>query len=277
MILLDKRSVIAISGPDRKFFLQGLITNDINKINKDQAVYSLMLNPQGRFLYDFFIFEDNEYLLLDCSKDRQDEIINKLLFYKLRAKVRIEKKEDLLVFSSILNQSIDTPFYLISSDPRSSKMGFRILKKKELVQDSIEKIIEKNFYDYNRISLKIPDDSDLFYDKSLPVEYGFDNFNAIDYQKGCYIGQEVTARTHYKGMIRKKIFLVEAKICQQLEKGTEINDGNKNIGVILSSVFYQKKLLALALIRNIDNQENHLEIAKLNLKTEQNVDIILID
>ncbi|MCE3255818.1 MAG: aminomethyl transferase family protein [Rickettsiaceae bacterium] len=260
-IILQNRSVISVSGEDKSAFLQGLITNDINKAKEDRAIYALMLSPVGKFLYDFFILRRDEKFLLDCSKERVDEIVQKLSFYKLRSKVEIKKEPDLSVIVSTKNEP-SLPYFV---DPRNSKMGYRAFVE-----------VNKNFvandekYNLLRLALKIPDDSDMGFDKSFPLEFGFDDLNAIDYQKGCYIGQEVTARTHYKGVIRKKVFLVEILDCKIIGKFSEIIFEDKKIGEILSSILYHNQMLALALIKNIDNDGKEIGIEKLGLVVEGN-------
>ena len=248
-IILKNRAVISVSGEDRKIFLQGLITNDINKVSETQAIYTLMLSPVGRFLYDFFIIEKDDKFLLDCDKERVDEVVQKFSFYKLRSKVEI-KKENLIVVSG---------GKIGFADPRNSQMGYRnFISNTELKDCNLE-------YNFQRINLKLSDDSDLTYDKSFPLEFGFDDLNAIDYKKGCYVGQETTARTHYKGTIRKKIFVVEVLDCNQISKGSEIEAEDKKIGEILSSVFYENKLFALALIKNLDNEGKEINLENLPL------------
>ncbi|MES2676789.1 MAG: hypothetical protein V4612_00545 [Pseudomonadota bacterium] len=283
--LLKNRCIISIVGEDRKTFLQGLLTNDINKVSETQAIYTFMLSPQGRFLYDFFIIEKDGKFLLDCSQDRVDEIVQKFSFYKLRSKVEIRKELDLIVVSreSLVVSEGEIGFV----DPRNSQMGYRgfilqladchpeqsagsLATCREPILSATPEILrcaqdDKLVYNFQRINLKLPDDSDLTYDKSFPLEFGFDNFNAIDYKKGCYVGQETTARTHYKGTIRKKIFLVEVLDCQQMEKGAEIEAEDKKYGEILSSVFHQNKLLTLALIKNLDNEGKEINLENLKL------------
>jgi folate-binding protein YgfZ len=259
--ILQNRYVISISGEDRKTFLQGLITNDVNKVSESQAIYAFLLSPQGRFLYDFFIVEKGEKLLVDCDSTRVDEIIQKLSFYKLRSKVEIKKEE--------LNVVVSDEIGFV--DPRNSEMGFR-----EFVDcNKVKAVRNDDEYNLRRINLKLPDDSDLTFDKSFPLEFGFDNFNAVDYKKGCYVGQETTARTHYKGVIRKQIFLVEIVGSDKIDKGLEIENGDKKIGEILSSIFYQNKLLALALIKNIDNEGKEVTLEKLDLRAaDKKINII---
>lgn len=243
MIQLATRSILEIIGSDRKKFLQGLITNDINKVSTKNLIYSAMLNSQGRFLYDFFIFEDGERLFLDCFEPRRDEILKKLNFYKLRSQVEIKKNDQLKIFSNQNSQGF--------IDPRNPKLGYRLYSS-DLNADS-EPQAE---YDFARISLKIPESElDLTYEKSFILEFGFDDLNAIDYNKGCYVGQELTARTHYRGEIRKKIFHIKID-AKSIEKNSEIYCEGKSAGIILSSIFFKNELHALALIK--DPQETDL-------------------
>jgi folate-binding protein YgfZ len=305
MVQLEDRSILEITGADRKKFLQGLITNDINKATNGNLIYSAMLNAQGRFLYDFFIFEIDEKLMLDCFAPRRDEILKKLNFYKLRAQVEIKKNDELKIFQSF--EDATSSF----SDPRSPNLGHRIYSTDlrlrtcppsrcdesetadsraphRSVLDIREKRSAANLlftaiagrdggqvltpcalrlgYDLTRISLKIPESElDLTYEKSFILEFGFDDLNAIDYQKGCYVGQEITARTHYRGEIRKKIFHVRIIGETMVEKNSEITCEGKSVGIILSSVFYQNDLHALALIKTPANN-NFSELTLKNHK-----------
>lgn len=245
MIRLKDRSIIEIAGLERKKFLQGLVTNDVNKASASDLIYSAMLNSQGRFLYDFFIFEDAEKLILDCFEPRRDEILKKLNFYKLRSQVEIKKNDDLKVFST--HEKVGFV------DPRNQKLGYRLYTKSDEKQNDEQ-------YHFNRIQLKIPEsEHDLTYEKSFILEFGFDDLNAIDYNKGCYVGQELTARTHYRGEIRKKIFHVKIDV-GSIEKNSEIYCEGKSAGIILSSIFLKNELHALALIK--DPQE--IDLTKLN-------------
>ncbi len=268
---LNNRTIIYIKGADRKEFLQGLITNDVNNIAYKAAIYAVMLNPQGRFLYDFFVTEHEENLLLITSKNSADELIKKLSFYKLRAKVEIGKVPELEVVAVLTEEKLNFINHNIIhfADPRNLKMGYILLAN----SNQMEKFAAENnlssanidLYNYQRIMHKIIDDNDLTFDHSLILEYGFEGLNAIDYNKGCYIGQEVTARTHYRGTIRKKVFVVEIENSREISKGTEINEGDKKAGVILSSVFWNEKLFALALIKNVDNNDAQIDLESANL------------
>ncbi len=143
-------------------------------------------------------------------------------------------------------------------DPRHEKLGFRFYG----VTKDLADFAEKSEYDFTRISLKIPEgESDLTHDKSFILEFGFDDFHAIDYQKGCYVGQELTARTHYRGEIRKKILHVKISATEPPIKNSEITCEGKSAGIILSSVSHENEIHALALVK--DSQEidcNNLDL-----------------
>ncbi len=238
--LLTDRAIIEISGEDRKKFLQGLVTNDVNKANEQNLIYAVMLNSLGRFLYDFFICEIDQKLIIDCLKIRRDEILQKFNLYKLRSKVEIKKNDEIKVFQDFFNGQF--------KDPRNAELGFRSYNLNE-------EIASENNYHIKRIFLKIPEsENDLTYEKSLILEFGFDNLNAIDYQKGCYIGQELTSRTHYLGQIRKKVFHIKINTNQLPEKNSEITCEGKPAGIILSSVFFESECHALSLIKISDEQ-----------------------
>ncbi len=297
MFLLKDRTIIEISGPDRQEFLQGLITNDIKLANSQKMIYSAFLNGSGRFFVDFFIHEIAEKYILDCHILEADEIIKKLNLYKLRSQVLIEKNQNIFVVFNA--QSLGF------IDPRSVDFGYRFYVnqldlKNYATQDSI-------FYHQKRINFKIPEGYyDLTKDKSYIFEFGFDNLNAISYQKGCYVGQETTARNHYRGQLRKKIFLFEIKeINEELRKIIEekndlsslqfqgdglkmtniknhelLKDG-KDCGLVLSSIFDGKMLKGLALIKFDEVEESKNILPKINLSKEniflQNNKILIID
>lgn len=258
-LLLD-RKIIEITGPDNKNLIQGLITNDVNSA-KDKLIYSAMLNNKGRFLYDFFIFESKDSLFIDCHHEKCEQIIKKLSFYKLRSQVEITENDQLKVFYSDIK---DSQYSLNFIDPRSKNLGFRIY-------DTINNIADiTDHYHKIRINQKIPDGFyDLTPEKSLILEFNFDNLAAISYEKGCYVGQELTARTHHLGQIRKKLYLVKINNNISLEKNTIITSDDKNCGLILSSYKEDDNSYYLALIK--DGFENSFDNLKAN---EHKINII---
>lgn len=248
--LLEDRSIITLQGADTHKLLQGLITNDINHC-KNNLIYAAMLNNKGRFLYDFLIFEHDNSIFLDCHHEKAAEIIKKLNFYKLRSDVQITLNQELKVFSS--HQESNDKLCFI--DPRNLQLGYRIYKKYENEDNASE------LYHQKRIELKIPDgEYDLTYEKSLILEFDFDNLGATNYQKGCYVGQELTARTHHTGQIRKKLCFIKINDAVILEKNTKISCENNNCGLILSSFVKDNYFYALALIKDdFINSSHNLE------------------
>ncbi|MDA9163502.1 folate-binding protein [Rickettsiaceae bacterium] len=241
--ILPNRASLIIKGPDAVKFLQGITTNDVIK---NAFSYNYFLNNQGRYLFDFFVYKSRDDLcFLDIDKERLDIFISKLNMYKMRSDVEIEDISDeySVVYSSTV---IEFGAIYSERDPRCKNMGFRAVVASSVASD-IGKVIE-NLYNQDKYKHAIVDGvPDLIYERSIPVEYGAEELNAIDYNKGCYIGQEVISRAKYQGVVRKKIFKLKfgAKIAF-IASGTEITDlqGNK-IGIVCSN--YED--LAIALIR----------------------------
>lgn len=199
-VKLKNRGLIHLEGPERHDFLQGLITNDIEKLSPANMLYACLLTPQGKFLHDFFILEGDGFTLIDCEGgERATDLYNRLSIYRLRKDVQISIQENNDVFTTF-NSDIGLP------DPRHKDMGTRTFEKPNLPEQPFEK------WDENRIRLTVPDGSrDLVPEKSTMDEANMDKLNAIDYDKGCYVGQELTARMHYRGLGKKNLQTVELK------------------------------------------------------------------
>ena len=193
---LNHRSVVALSGNDRLKFIQGIITQDVHILsNQNPLIYGLLLSTKGRILFDLFIFENENTLYIDT--DRCDDLIGFLKIYKLRSDIEI-RKTDMFVYGVIKQDNLfDYSFYY--KDPRHLDMGFRLYSSSKI--DINGKIDD---YDDYRLSLAIPDgQKDLMINKSLPLEWRMDELSAISFTKGCYLGQELTARTKHTPIIRK--------------------------------------------------------------------------
>ena len=202
--LLPNRGIIKISGDDRATFLQGLITNDVKKLETQPVIYACLLTPQGKFLFDFFIYNKGEFLLLECQSDRIQELIKKLSLYKLRSKVALEDVSE--NYQVVVGGVIEARESEFVQDPRLQDLGMRALISgfSEFTRGDL------SLYTLNSIALGVPDGSlDLIPDKSILLENGLDELHAIDWKKGCYIGQELTSRTKYTGIVRKRLFPVE--------------------------------------------------------------------
>lgn len=263
--LLTERTVVRVTGEDRFKFLQGLITNDVNKIKASKAIYACFLTPQGKYFADLFLVEDGESILMDIPSSRSAEIISKLNMYKLRSKVNFDNSSELEVVS-MLGAEVFSGINFV--DPRSKNLGLRgyIYKRNINIQDY------PTAYDLARIKNFIPEgEKDLKYEQSFILEYGFDDLNAIDYKKGCYVGQELTARTHYRGEVRKKIAQVEGE-GQLPPYGAIIFAEGKKLGTMCSSLGN----LGLALIRleevnNLDRSTKIIvDMQEIKLKFKEN-------
>lgn len=249
---LNDRGLINVSGEDAKSFLQGLLTNDIHKVTATTAIYSCLLSPQGKYLYDFFVIEWQEGVLIDCHAERCTELVRKLSMYKLRSKVTIEPLSQLSVVAVPASTDVIlSEGQIMFVDPRHSGMGQRLIIEKGKVETLLGLTEDPDAYERARLSLAIAEgEKDLLQDKAFPLEYGLDKLHAINYQKGCYVGQEVTARTTYRGVVRKQIYTISSA-SELASYGSEIMAGDTKIGEMRSS----KGTFGLALIRTEDYEK----------------------
>jgi tRNA-modifying protein YgfZ len=196
---LDNRSAIHVTGDDRSSFLQGLISNDISLCTPEKPIYAALLTPQGKFLYDLFIYENDGVFLIDCEAARSNDLISILHKHKLRAKVNIDSAPDYNVYAMWDGEVAPGWF----TDPRLSFLGFRSIQKKTQTNANF------NAYDKHRLTHGVPDGSrDMEIEKSTLLECNMDRLNAISWTKGCYMGQELTARMHYRGIVKKRLYPV---------------------------------------------------------------------
>ncbi|MGE5477838.1 MAG: YgfZ/GcvT domain-containing protein [Bacteroidales bacterium] len=213
------RAVLSVSGDDRATFLQGLISNDIAKAGPDRAIWAAFLTPQGKFLYDLFIVEHDGAFLIDVEAGRAEEFRKKLSLYKLRAKVAIALTE-LSVFA-VMNAAAldlgDAPGAarhfgggVAYVDPRLAALGARVvLASPETLLAAGLAETDLAAWDAVRLRAGVPDGSrDMAVDKALLLENGFDELGGVDFDKGCYMGQELTARTKYRGLVKKRLLPV---------------------------------------------------------------------
>ena len=250
IILLKDRGLIYISGEDAKSFLQNIITNDIEKVNLSSTVFSALFTPQGKYLFEFFLIQSKNGYLLDCDGKFTKEIINYLLKYKLRSKIEIkdisaehvigiislEKFVDIQKNEKQINKTIvyrNSPLYI---DPRNKKLGARIVSRLDKLYLTIKKlslkIVKPKIYYEKAHSLGIPIKGiENLKEQLFGLEANFEELQAIDFKKGCYIGQENTARMKLKDKIRKRLLPVKSE--QILNIGDKVNYNNTIIGKIL--------------------------------------------
>ncbi|HUB85563.1 MAG TPA: hypothetical protein VL971_07695, partial [Rhizomicrobium sp.] len=197
--LVEDRGVVALSGPDARSFLQGLITNDIDRLAPEKSIYAALLTPQGKILFDFLIADDGTgTILLDCPAASRDALIKRLSMYRLRAKVEIAPRDDLAVFASWDGSALPGQSF---KDPRLPALGGRSIEPKA---DG------KRGYLAHRLSLGVPEAADFGSDRMFALDAGLDELHAIAFDKGCYVGQELTARMKHRGTARKRLLLVQS-------------------------------------------------------------------
>jgi hypothetical protein len=261
-VLLDDRGILAVSGPDRRPFLQGLVSNDVDKVSPTAARYAALLTAQGKYLHDFMMVEAGESIWLDAEAARLGDLKRRLSLYRLRAKASLDERSDLCV-AAIFGADALAALGLSSEpgaarpfgsgiafvDPRLAALGARAILPGEgaraLLADA--GIAEAGFdsYDRLRLSFGIPDGSrDLVPEKSILLEAGFDELNGVDWQKGCYIGQELTARTKYRGLVKKRLIPVRIE-GPTPPSGAVVTADGREIGEMRSS----RDGLGLALLR----------------------------
>lgn len=239
---LSDRAVLAIDGEDARTYLQGIITNDVRKVTPDNAVFSALLSPQGKYLFEFFIIEHEGALLLETDKARLPDLIKRLTMYRLRAKVTFAETE--WNVAALWGSEVRVQGSVVSyTDPRHLKLGQRLLYK----TPAFAGLTEGN-YETHRLSLGIPEGGkDLIVDRSILLEFGYDHLNAIDFQKGCYVGQEVTARSKHRATLHKYIHCVAAD-APLPPAGTVITSNGRELGDMRSS----HGTIGLAVLRTED-------------------------
>lgn len=240
--LLPHRSVIAVGGPDRIEFLQGLISNDTTKVAPGRAIWAALLTPQGRFLNDMFVADGGaDTLLLETERERAPALAKKLTLYKLRSKVTVEEcaaMEVAVVFGAGAEKALQIDGAISFVDPRLAELGARVLAPAGTAAAllSARGITAASLDDYDalRLSLGVPDGSrDLPVEKALLLESGFDELNGVDWKKGCYMGQELTARTKYRALVRKRLFPVSVEGALP-PPGTSVHLDGKEVGELRS-------------------------------------------
>ncbi len=198
---LPARGILAVSGEDRTAFLQGLVSNDVARLAPGSAQWAALLTPQGKYLFDFFLVADGEAILIDAEKALIEDLRRKLSVYRLRSRVVLTPRPELSVWVGT-----DAPPPGAVADPRLAEAGWRALRDTPLADASGT----PDDYDRHRLALGLPDGRrDMVPDKSVLLECGFDELGGVDWKKGCWMGQELTARTKYRGLIKKRLLPVE--------------------------------------------------------------------
>ena len=265
VITLDDRGFIQVNGPEAKDFLQNIITNDLEKVTSKSTVFSSILTPQGKYLFEFFVLKLKDGYLIECEKKSTTEIIKLLTFYKLRSKVDfidltdkyvaavISLKKFKEINSSSLSKGVtasyqNDPVYI---DPRNDKLGAKIISKLENIHLTIKKldlkITDKKKYYSKSFELGIPQiDLNKLKDKIFGIENNLDELNGIDFKKGCYVGQENTSRIKLRNKLRRRILPVQ-KISGNVSENDVIKYKDHDVGKIMIDKPY-----SFALIKVVD-------------------------
>lgn len=226
---LDNRGIISVSGDDAVSFLQGIITNDVTHLTDDKAMYACFLTPQGKYLADFFMYEQQGNILLDVDKEILQNLLKRMTMFRLRSKVVLEDVSDRYTVHAVWDTHVspDIPNVHVYADPRASAMGYRILGTRETVLD-----MERGDYRLWQMMHGVPNHDDFERERTAMLEANMDYLNALSWTKGCYMGQELTARTHYRGLIKKRFLPIMLPDTMVFEPNTPITRDGKTIGFI---------------------------------------------
>ncbi len=283
--ILEDRGILFVNGLDAKEFLQNLITNDINKVNDDNSCFASLLTPQGKFLFDFLIIKHKKGYFIDCEKKQTEQLFNKLNIYKLRSKIEIINLSNEFVVAAFnyekfisFDKAKDIPgntFKYIEDpillDPRHKQLGGRLIINLEKLYLSLKKLDlkstePKEYYKFSH-ELGIPQKNmNKLQNKLFGIECNFEELNGIDFKKGCYIGQENTARIKLKGKLSKRLLPIQL-IKGALKEGSSIFNNENEIGKILINNEYPFALIKYQ--NNNFDQEIEFKSEKAILKIKK--------
>ena len=264
--ILEDRAILYINGDDAKEFLQNLISNDINKVNDDNSCFASLLTPQGKFLFEFIIVKHKSGYFIDCEKSQANDLFKQLSIYKLRSKVEILNlsnefviavldSEKFLSFDNakdVLGHTIKYREDPVVLDPRNKELGARLIINLEKLYLSLKKLGLKSAdpIEYYKISHQlgiVPKDLNKLQNKLFGIECNFEELNGLDFKKGCYVGQENTARIKLKNKLSKRLLPIQVTI-GKLNQDEPIYNNEVEIGKILI-----EKDFPFALVKYLDD------------------------
>ena len=271
--ILEDRGILFVQGKDAKEFLQNLITNDIDKVNVTSSCFASLLTPQGKYLFDFLIVKHKNGYFLECEKIQIENLYNQLDLYKLRSKVEILNLSNEFVVAALSNEKFlefegvknlagftikyrEDPIFL---DPRKKELGARLIINLEKLYLSLKKLDLhdadlKEYYSLSHSLGIVPKDLNKLKDKLFGIECNFEELNGIDFKKGCYVGQENTARIKLKNKLSKRLFPINV-INGKLHEGESIYNNEIEIGKVLIDSDYPFALIKY-LNENFDEKAN---------------------
>ena len=282
--ILDDRAILYVNGEDAKEFLQNLICNNINKVSETNSCFTSLLSPQGKFLYEFIIVKHKSGYIIDCEKPQVDGLFKQLSIYKLRSKVEILNLSNEFVVAAFSHEKFltfdkaqDNPGFTLKYredpillDPRNKQLGARLIINLEKLYLSLKKLDLHNsdLKDYYSFSHKlgiVPKDLNKLQNKLFGIECNYEELNGIDFKKGCYVGQENTARIKLKNKLSKRLFPINL-ISGKLNEGESIFANEAEIGKVLIDNDYPFALIKY-LDKNFDEKKSFkTQEAEFNIK-----------
>jgi folate-binding protein YgfZ len=269
--ILNDRAILYVNGEDAKEFLQNLISNDVSKVSDTNSCFTSLLSPQGKFLFEFIIIKHKSGYIIDCEKPQVDELFKQLSVYKLRSKVEILNLSNEFVVAAFSHEKFLTfeeaqdvagftlkyredPIFL---DPRNKQLGARLIINLEKLYLSLKKLglQDSSLQDYYSHCHKlgiVPKDLNKLQNKLFGIECNYEELNGIDFKKGCYVGQENTARIKLKNKLSKRLLPINS-VQGELTEGESIYHKEKEIGKVLIEKDYP---FALIKFRDINFNEN---------------------
>jgi folate-binding protein YgfZ len=271
--ILEDRAILYINGEETKEFLQNLISNNINKVSETNTCFTSLLSPQGKFLYEFIVIKHKSGYLIDCEKSQVDGLYKQLSIYKLRSKVEILNLSNEFVVAAFSHEKFLTfdeakdvsgftlkyredPIFL---DPRNKKLGARLIINLEKLYLSLKKLDlhDSNLKDYYSFSHKlgiVPKDLNKLQNKIFGIECNYEELNGIDFKKGCYVGQENTARIKLKNKLSKRLLPINI-VKGELTEGESVYFNENEIGKVLIDKDYPFALIKY-LDKNFEGKSN---------------------
>lgn len=259
---LDDRAVLALTGPEARSFLQGLVTNDVEKLSPGLGLYTALLSAQGKILFDFFVTEGDGALLLDCAASQAEALLKKLKIYRLRAKAEIERRDQLAVFVNLRGHPDNrpTPYAeraVTFEDPRLPALGARSIGA---VAEMPANLPGASAYHAQRLVLGVPEADDFGSEKIFALDAGLEELHGVSFHKGCYIGQELTSRMKHRATARKRILRITAETALP-PVGSAVEADGLELGEILAA--QGREGLALVRLDRLDEAKGPSHAAQI--------------
>lgn len=282
--ILDDRAILYVNGEDAKEFLQNLISNDVNKVSDTNSCFTSLLSPQGKFLFEFIIIKHKSGYIIDCEKPQADGLFKQLSIYKLRSKVEILNLSNEFVVAAFSHEKFltfdeaqDVPGFTLKYredpiflDPRNKQLGARLIINLEKLYLSLKKLElqDSKLHDYYSYCHKlgiVPKDLNKLQNKLFGIECNYEELNGIDFKKGCYVGQENTARIKLKNKLSKRLLPINL-VQGELTEGESIYHKEKEIGKVLIEKDYPFALIKFQDVKLSENIDFNTKDASIKIE-----------